>query len=344
MMIWGVVFILLIILWSKHRSQRMLMFTFVILYLLVAFRHPSIGMEDTERVYLYYFNEMKKQSLSWVYDMHKDKDVLFYLFTWIFQRYSTNYQLYLSICALPFFIATYKYICKYSVDYSVSTVLFISVNFYYMSFTTIRHCIALALVTYAFVCLKQEKLRMGLLYILFASCFHLSAIVSLLLFPIKYLKFRGWYLLLFVPFAYIGYVGKDLILDYMLNLILGNFSRFAVYEVMDSSLNWNYTILIGGLLTFSYYIILNRGKTKQYNYELWAVFLGFVFACFVFVYGEFMRVSSFFIIPLMTIVPRAFRLWPSTRYGNILFLIVFYGYFVISVAKNSNILKYQFFF
>lgn len=348
-MIWIFVFFLVLALAYKPQDKRLFTLVFIILYLLVALRNHELGMYDTQTVYLPFFNRMIGQSLDWVIETHKDKDLFFYVCTHFFQYLSKDEQLYLAVCALPFFIPNYLLIKRYSSNYAISIALFMAVNFYYVAFTGIRHCIALGLVTMAYISYIEKQNYKVLLYSFLAACFHISAYSFFIVFIVRLYKYRMKYFYSALAMAVLGAV---FFVKYLRTSLIGNvlqaFSRFELYDqyyMQEESLNFNFGIIVT-ILTFISLHYYNKKQTfnlsnTDINVDCWMMTIGMICSFLVVIMGEFMRITSFFIIPLMIHIPYALK---NNKYYGIMFMIMAYVYFYISPAVHSNILDYKFFF
>lgn len=334
---------------NKPQDKRLFTFVFIVLYLLVALRGHEIGMQDTLYVYLPAFDNMQGETLDWVIETHKHKDLFFYICTHFIQYISTDQQLYLALCALPFFIPNFLLIKKYSSNYAVSVVLFMAVNFYAMSFTGIRHCIALGFVIMAYMKYKRGQNYRMVIYSLVASCFHLSASCFLIVLIIKWYKYKMRYF--YVAFI-VGILSAVFFIKYLRTLLIGEvllaFSRFDSYDqsyMAETSLNANWGIIVSILAFICLYYYNKRQvfclSNNDVNTDCWMMTIGVVCSFLVVIMGEFMRISSFFIIPFLILVPNVLK---TKKYYSLLFIMVAYAYFCFRQAVHSEIYDYKFFF
>lgn len=324
------------------------------MFLLVVFRNYDIGMNDTRAVYLPFFYSLKNMSFDDVIKTHGDKDPVFYILSWIYNLFSSNEQLYFALCACPIMYSTYILIKKYSCCYAESVVLFLTVNMYYMVFTGMRHCLALAFVTMAFMYLinpvdptKQRKIP-ALIMILIASMFHITALIAIpLLFSNRFrISLKGALLSIVVAIV-IAYIAKSSLVGDTISLIISmsedSTDRFSAYENEQTHLNLKSAIVGIILYLIAYWGIKRTGKLDVYRVELNSIFIGVIMLCFMIVMGEFLRLASFYLIPIIFLVPLGLKHLKVSQVFHLLFVIAFFAYFFFSLAVHSNILNYKVF-
>lgn len=85
---------------------------------------------------------------------------------------------------IPIFITMYKY----SKNPIISILWYFSFGNFIMTFSGLRQSIAMSLCFSAYYFIRKKELLMYCLILLFASCFHTSALFCLFLYPIYYIK------------------------------------------------------------------------------------------------------------------------------------------------------------
>ncbi len=75
----------------------------------------------------------------------------------------------------------------------VSFAMFMLLGFYFRSFNTVRYYLALSVTTWAIVYLLRRDYPKFVLLVLLAACFHKSALVVLLFYPVAALRFKRWF-------------------------------------------------------------------------------------------------------------------------------------------------------
>ena len=83
---------------------------------------------------------------------------------------------------------------------------------------------------------------------------------------------------------------------------------------------------------------------KNYSEFINIAYVGVMLSPMVIVFGEFMRIASFYLVTIMILVPKAIELVRIVRirkFRSLLVLTVFFMYFMLSIAPHSNILNYK---
>ena len=75
-------------------------------------------------------------------------------------------------------------------SFPVSFAMFMLLGYYFQSISTVRYYLALAVTTWAIVCLLKKDWPKFVLLVLFAASFHKSALLVLVLYPFALLRFR----------------------------------------------------------------------------------------------------------------------------------------------------------
>ena len=105
----------------------------LILLLLAGCRDKSMGIVDTEMIYIPTYNKIKHISFTEIDDVFF-KDILFHYTTKAFITIIDNPQLWLAFLALPFVIGVCVLIYKESDNPILSFLLLLSLNFYRYEF------------------------------------------------------------------------------------------------------------------------------------------------------------------------------------------------------------------
>lgn len=105
------------------------------------------------------------------------------LFTW-------DFQIYLTILALLQFIPIAYIFYKYSANIVFSYFIFAGLGFFVFYFSGLRQALAMSITLLAMDKFYNRNIKAFIAYTIFASVFHISAVVFVLLWPISKLKLR----------------------------------------------------------------------------------------------------------------------------------------------------------
>jgi transmembrane protein EpsG len=222
---------------------------------------------------------------------------------------------------------------------ALSYFLFLTILFP-QSFNAVRQYIAIAIVFYAFSFIYKNKLLKFIALILIASAFHLSAILLLPIYFIKYLakstKPASYLnLLKILALFLIIIISMPLIINYISNLEL--FSRYSDYKEVINKGN-NYLFYLKGLVylvLLLFYKQINSSNPKYLFLYIFAT-LDFAFASIGFIAPMISRIGlyfSLFPLVLLSILPSLFKdrlgVFVSyiaiILYGLLYFIVIYYS-------------------
>lgn len=339
---------------NNYKKISMLIVTCIILSV-VGLRNIKLGLGDTENIYLILFNKIiNTKTIDVILNF---KDPFFYFLTKIYTLLSNNFQLWVFLCALSYIIPVMCFIYKKAYSVLVATFMFLALNYFGYAFSGLRHCIAMAILLYSFDSLINKKFWKFLIIVCFASLFHITAIIFIISYPIvnKYnlTKKRILYINIFILicFVFVNLFGEKLIVNFM-ELIVNTFKmqRFSMYTVQNfSSLN-NILFFINYLiLLFSSFFIFTK-KDEQNNKKYDTLFklqlIGTFISILNVVLGEFNRISMFFTVYSIILIPEAVRYIKDIKTRNIILFCIIIAliiYFLFFGIQNYLLIPYSFF-
>ncbi|WP_313016295.1 EpsG family protein [Acetoanaerobium noterae] len=294
-----------LILPTNTKNKRFFVFVAsIILFLISALRSITFGTDT-----IGYVNKYISLSYTSLYELlmnvitRTGKDPFFYLFAKVINLTGANYQIWLAILAGIFCYSVSKLVSKYSVEPYISFIALISLGYFYFSLTGLRQTMALSMIILSYRYLRERELVPFIMMILIGTLFHTSAIIFLIAYPSANIK-----------------VGLKQILGILIALIIAFFFKESIYSVLDllnMSDRYAYYIEHGTSLTISGFIIQlaiylfcllfkkNILSYDQNNMSLYnLLFLGLVFQAFAIVIAEFFRVSMYFSIFGIVLIPQ----------------------------------------
>lgn len=121
---------------------------------------------------------------------HKMKDPVYYFLGSCFSQLGFGFYTWKAVIAVFFILAVYRLILRYSANVSLSYIALITLGMYGFSFSGLRQTVAFAVIMFAYPYLREKKLIRFLLLILLAGCFHSTAWICVLMYPIYHLTAR----------------------------------------------------------------------------------------------------------------------------------------------------------
>ena len=178
---------------DQKRNSFVYICFFVGFYLLLALRHPSMGIDlryGSYEGYLAGFREISR--LSWDEVLSnvpfRNYERGFIIFCKLIGSIWVNEQFFLAVCAAAALIPLAIGIWMISEDRLMSAAIFLGLPIFCLLYSTLRQIIAIGICTLAFACIRKKKPVVFLLCVLLASFFHKTALVFLVAYPLYYLR------------------------------------------------------------------------------------------------------------------------------------------------------------
>ena len=172
---------------TKTNKIFFLIIVGVVLILVQGLRRYDVGSDTLNYVYIY------KNANSLSYDQILNTETSIEKGYLIYNKFlgnisPNNPQLMIFINAILIIVPILIFIYKNAKYMVFSTLLYVIMYFYIDSFAIMRQFIAIGIILLGFEFLKRNNLILFVLFVLFASLFHSSAIIMLLLPVLYYLK------------------------------------------------------------------------------------------------------------------------------------------------------------
>lgn len=211
-------------------------------------------------------------------------------------------------------------------------VYYISIFFGYVPNSAIRQSIAISFVILGYVFLQKQQLLKFVGIVFGGAFFHMSALISLLIIPLSYIK----------RVKLIGYLGIALYFLALLNV--NGFASFFISgnELYNGYLSINYygaggrpivvIFLFLGLYLISFLGLINDDKIKENNLLYYGSFLTLIFSSLIWVNPSLIRITAYF-GPLMgAAVAASFN---KIKYGDTILVVVIL-IFILSSLRHMD--------
>lgn len=267
-----------------------------------------------------------------------------------------GYQLLIKFAALlggtpqlVFLIAaciTCYFICKFieseCENKSLSTIIYMCLGpLYFSSFNTVRESMAIAIFLYSLRYLEEYKWKC-ILYMLFASLFHYSALAFLCF--IIFFRTQKSYALYFSMFSMFLYVlVKSNVLMVVISTLLPRYAHYVFRPRYNFVMDWSYTIMLGLIvIIFCLRKYITDSKIEKYYYLL-AIMGGLIIGGM-----STSTIKVIFIRLISYCTPCVMVLFPAIGKGirqkwmyNMMVYIGCLSYFVYIVNTGRDMLPYQ---
>lgn len=326
---------------TPNGKKHFVFFSALILVLISGLRNMYVGPDDT---YNYYniFLFCNKSDFPTILADTEGGDIGFYILTKLSTYLVGNhFTLYLLLIATLWIVPIAHFINKYSDDALLSFILLLSLGFFDAQMVIIRQSLAISILLFAYSGLREKKLFKFFFFVLLASTFHRTALIFLLALPLGRLKINWFSLLLYSGVVIVGLTIGNSVFQYV--ELLSEFdSRFVSYSNRDETLS------IAGFVQILLFLVvcmiykkpaLNKQPSSIIDYNF--LFISLAFQGMVTVIAEFFRVSWYFKLYIIFLVPLAISVAGKNRNSIRLGLILLLLFYYLFMSSGTN--DYAFF-
>ena len=243
---------------NKHTFYQLVFFLIVIfvLWFLTAFRSARIGNDTLN--YVWYFQLFGERGI----DPNSRIEIGYQILNILVYKISPNPYFFLGVVATICYVGTGVYIYKYSDNIVYSTVLLFPIAYSFFA-SGLRQAIAMVICLYAYQAIKNKKIIRAILLIAFATLFHTSALLMLVLLFHKFIpKGPLWVVPLTGIFIALSLSG---VMDKVFAVLMGSYGGYYESEVMTNGwLGITYYCLRA--LVFYFLVFLSYESNKKEAY------------------------------------------------------------------------------
>lgn len=260
--------------------------------------------------------------------------------------FPSSYHLTLIFVAAITMIAVCRFLKKNSVDYFFSFVLLLSLGFIYSYMYLMKQTLATIVLLLSVEDIKSKRLFPFIIKVLVASLLHPSAIVFILAWCVRKIK-PGRKSIIIVPaLSLITIICRNYIFR-LIKYVSG--SLLSSYEQGDSSLNYT-GLLIQMMILLASVVMMWReiDKDEKGNFYVSVYSIGILFQSMTQTLGEFFRISKYFSIFGVLLLPYAYKSFRKSQpkiapfvYASM--ILVFILYFLFFSGREKTFYPYLFY-
>lgn len=320
----------------------------IFLFVIIGFRDYQIGVDTYG--YMLSFNEFSYlYSLSWksileIFSVKKEP--LYVLFNLIISAFSDDFTVVLCGYALLYTIAVGVLVYRFSANPRWSYIVLLSLGFLYFAMAGIRQTMAMAILLFSYKYIKERRLLPFLLLVFLAYFFHNTAVVFLLAYPISTLKVNWKHLMalvtVYIVMAYFSGFVRFVLFDLL------NWDRLSSYENRTVTLSFSGALIQIAIFAFAYLFRKDAEKNNRDNQILINLsFIGCAFQLFSSVIAEFFRISMYFSIFNILMIPNvtyAIRIKSNKRIVYLVIPLLLLTYYFFFSGSDPSIVPYHFVF
>ena len=312
---------------------------FGIFTIMLMLRSNTCGV-DMPR-YEYFFNNDINLSFREIIHMY-NLEVGFHIFNKLITLVSENFQFYTAIVALVCMIPIWILYAKNTELPYLSIAVFMTVAPFSLFFSGIRQSLAISIVPLAYHFIKNRKFIPFIFSVIFASLFHQSAIIMILMYPVYWVKFtKRWLWFVSPAIAIILFFNSRI---YALIAPLMGERYFERYGEVSSTGAYAIVLLLFIFVIYASLIMDNEKIDEDVQGLRNLLFLSTALQCFAPVNTIAMRMNyySLILVPIMIskIPTRAKAQYRQTAYASYIIMCVFFVvYYFYSATTGADIMQ-----
>lgn len=222
----------------------------------------------------------------------------------IFSELFTDVQAIFIAVAFVIAAGVVIYIYKYSSIKWVSCAAFLVFGLYFNSMNFLRQILAAVVVAYAIRYIYSKQLLRFVVLVLFASCFHLSALIALPFFFILQIKLNYITLSLYCAVTALIYINSNALMELVTRYFYSSYDPKTSVE-MSNGLTWTYTAFFAVVFVLAFVFRKRLEKRNPFNSVLIScMFFTVFFELIGTKHAIISRLAAFFMIaPLLLLTP-----------------------------------------
>lgn len=311
------------------------------LFLFAALRSWTVGSDTWN----YYADFCVDSGLSYaeILIRYEGRDPLFHLFSHAVSLISNNPQFFMAvvsaIVAIGFSVFAYKQKGNLLLIYG----LFVTFRIFSFTCTGLRQAIAMGIIFFAYTLLDRKNLKYGIPLIVLASLFHTSAILALLMIPLKMINKNGLVITSCILIGVLNIASGGAIASFVSEFLFVD--RFSGYLEKDFAFTASSTFILYVLM---FVLVLNAHKTiARVDNNYWPTMRILSAAIMFSLLGQALpnlfRLTYYFIFPLFALLglwvdlgSKTSKIFPVT-----IFLILALQYIILGTGGGID--NYEFF-
>lgn len=331
--------------YEKNRVDHITITFFFLAYLfLLCARDFSVGVDTKGYVKTFEYTKLLNWRESFLYGTD---EVGFKIFRMIVQ-WLGNARVYIAIAAAMAVIPI-MYLYKCEAEGSMICISFFLISLLFeMFFSGLRQSIAIGLAVPAYYCVKNKKKVLFLLTVGLACCFHKTAVMLLLLYPVYHAHITKKWLWGIIPLIVFVMLRRETLMDTIFRLAGDEYSY--KYAYLTGSSGQMGLMILFLLLTVYCYVMLDESIAGEEEIGLRNILL---LAAFIHLFTPLnptvSRMNYYFITFIPVVISRVNnrcnkQLYQLRDIAVIVMPVFFVLYFFLLKDDSLNVFNYRFFF
>lgn len=338
--------------------------------IIACFRSPSVGMWDTETIYLPSFHQIATTPFSKVIQL-PDTHYQAYgyvIYCKFIALFSTSDLFFIFMTTWPFYVAMGCFIYRYSKQPFFSFLSVLALNYFTYSFSMVRGMLAMTFLIIALHYAFKRKWWRFLVFVLLGTSFHITSLILLIVPIIKSIywtlkKIIAVYVVLIICLPILPELWSWFV-ETVIAKIMPNYNYYGTIggEFADALLIVYLIIVIVGLsfyfaskhkVSINRYLNVRANSTdcsvvycKNINMLVGMSVIASVLVVLTVILSEMIRLAMIFSLGSVILCGQGRQISRKLYIVDILQLlelIIFIGYFFLASLPNMNAIPYSFF-
>lgn len=346
----------------KDKKHGYLFFVMFVLWLIIGLRSKDMGADTPSYVEDFFsFSHMNFSQIIQIDNSRGKVEPIYRLVSWFVSQLSNSYSSYLLVWAAFPVISLYLFFRRGlsgSFEKSIGLIVLFMTGLFAFFATGIRQAAAISFLLISYTYLKNIKTKNNgsllrdsnlwkyVICSVLAYLCHNTSIVFILIIPLRFFKFRWWYLLIAASSYVVSqYVQLDSIRMLSALLFEDRYSQYGDWYDAQLSMAGFYMQFILVLLC-----VVNIKKLvqidKENNFIMNVMLLGLVIQSMTGLMADLSRVAYYFTTFSMLLVPKSLSLMKKTKMGKfitITFVVLCIVYLFFLASANLPEYKSSFF-
>lgn len=329
---------------ANKKNKTALMFFFLMLTILVALRHESVGADT--RNYINHFYRFS--ALNFTEIATDTAEFGYAYFNKIVSLISKNHQVFLTIAAIVTGTTIYQIYKHLNVDTTLTMLLFCTMSTFVMMFSGIRQMLAIAIGFIAYKFVREKRLILFVLSIALAMTLHTSAFMIAFMYPAYHIRINKKSLFWVVPLLGITLLLNENIFSFLATYL----EQYTKYEADITSTGAYAMLLLFAAFTVFAFVLPDESAMDKETLGLRNfLVLSLALQMFAPLHTLAMRMNYYYIIFIPLLIPRIImyrkkemrQLASLARIVMVIFFTVYFFYNAYTADNNLRVFPYHFF-
>lgn len=311
-------FLIIVIFWASNirdekAHSRSILLSGLILAFVSGFRSIWVGTSDTY-IYSLDYAECARMPYKQIAE-HFNKDIFYYYTNhFVATVIRDDFHALLLVFAILYMGCLAYLLRKESDNPLVSFIVFITMGYFSFQMNGVRQGLAMAFLMLAYIPLKRRKWLPFLFLVFCGYLFHGTSLVFLIAYPLSYIPLNKKAIFAYSAVVVISLVYGQELLNSFVEDASNYDARFEMYKTYQAKLNYSGLIqlLLFAIVSFRYYnSVIKKDASAVYLYMM--LILSIIFQSMAVFIAELFRVSMYFNIFLVLLLPKVFDAMPASN-------------------------------